>query len=72
MIEGLTHDEYRQLRHDPAEFAVIPGHEQLDVEEVVDRNARWLIVRKIGVGAEIAEQLAGELRGRARSVQHVA
>jgi hypothetical protein len=48
LIRGLTRDEYRQIRLDPAEFVVAPGHERLEVEEVVDRNQRWVVVRKRG------------------------
>ena len=47
LIRGLTRDEYRQIRLDPAEFVVAPGHERIEVEEVVDRNQR-VVVRKRG------------------------
>jgi hypothetical protein len=55
LIRGLTRDEYRQIRLDPAEFVVAPGHERLDVEEVVDRNRRWLVVRKLGTPAQTSD-----------------
>lgn len=42
----------------PSDFFVAPGHEALDVEEVVDRDVRWVVVRKIDVAAEIAMQLS--------------
>jgi hypothetical protein len=42
----LTLGEYEQLRQDPHHFAVLPGHEVLDVEDVIDRNDRYLVVEK--------------------------
>jgi hypothetical protein len=54
----LSYDEYKRVREKPTRFAILPGHEVLDVEVVVDRTARYLVVRKIGVAAEVAEQLA--------------
>jgi hypothetical protein len=48
LIRELTRDEYRQIRLDPAESVVAPGHERPEVEEVVDRNQRWVVVRKLG------------------------
>jgi hypothetical protein len=58
VLHGLSHDEYRQIRHDDTEFVVAPGHEQPEVEEVVDRHPRWLVVRKLGVAAKVAQDLA--------------
>ena len=42
----LTIDEYRELRSDPLRFAVLPGHEIPQVEDVVQRMSGWLIVQK--------------------------
>lgn len=53
----LSKDEYAQVRADPAQFAVKPGHTVTQVEEVVARNDRFEIVRKRGVAAEVAEFL---------------
>ena len=62
VLHGLSREEYRKIRCDPREFVVLVGHEQLDVEAIVetDPRERWLIVRKIGVGAKVAEQIAAE------------
>ena len=38
--------EYRSLRLDPQRFGVLPGHEIPDVEVVVERNDRYLVVEK--------------------------
>lgn len=54
---SMTRVEYEQLRSDPHQFAVHPGHEFPDVERVVARLKGYDIVRKNrGVPEEIAEQ----------------
>ncbi|HJP59931.1 MAG TPA: hypothetical protein VJ865_08020 [Gemmatimonadaceae bacterium] len=60
MIKMPSH-EYRQIRLNGNLFIIAPGHEQLDVDEIVDQDRRWLIVRKRGVGAEVAQQLANHV-----------
>jgi hypothetical protein len=47
-------DRYEQVRQEPTRFVVLPGHEDLDVEVVVDKTDRYLVVRKIGAGAGVA------------------
>jgi hypothetical protein len=42
----LTLHEYEQLRLNPRRFAVLPGHEIEDIEEVVERTDRYLVVEK--------------------------
>ena len=53
----LSLNEYERLRESPTRFAVLPGHERADVEVVDDKTDRYYVVRKIGVAAEMAEQL---------------
>jgi len=55
---AMPHEEYERIRRDPHEFFVVPGHEDLLVEEIVDKTDRWFVVRKIGVAGTEAEQLA--------------
>ena len=43
---ALTLRRYEQLRQDARHFAVLPGHEIPDIEDVIDRNDRYLIVEK--------------------------
>src|SRR3954462_1248788 len=43
---ALTLDEYRDLRSHPAQFALIPGHELLDVEALVATGDRFTVVAK--------------------------
>jgi hypothetical protein len=50
----LRLSEYEAVRSHPNQFAVLPGHVYPDVEEVVAEHDRYVIVSKLGVGAEIA------------------
>ena len=58
----LSREEYEAVRSDPSQFAVVPGHVIVDVEEVVGRTERFEIVRKQGVASEVAEFLDDEQR----------
>jgi hypothetical protein len=49
--------EYEALRRVPTHFAVAQGHEIPDVEDVVERTSRYVVVTKIGVGGELAQKL---------------
>jgi hypothetical protein len=50
--------EYERIRDDPALFFVCKGHEEPDVEDVVETTAAYDIVRKRGGGpAELATEL---------------
>lgn len=54
---SMTRAEYEELRSDPHQFAVHPGHEYPDVEEVVERRKGYDIVSKNhGPPEQIAEQ----------------
>lgn len=51
----LTLGEYEEIRRDPTLFAIVPGHELPDVEEVVSEAAGHHVVRKKPGGpAELA------------------
>jgi len=51
-------DSYRELREDPTLFAIVPGHELPDVEDVVEERDDYTVVRKHeGDPAEIARDL---------------
>lgn len=39
-------DTFEQVRGNPLQFLVTPGHEDLDVESVVERQDGYLIVEK--------------------------
>ena len=50
---------YERVRADPTHFVVLPGHELLDVETVIERHDGLNVVRKNPGGpAEIARELA--------------
>ena len=50
---------YEHVRADPTHFVVLPGHELLDVETVVERHDAYNVVRKDEGGpAELARDLA--------------
>jgi hypothetical protein len=52
----MDHKAYEALRSDSATFAVVSGHEMLDVEEIVERNKTYDVVRKrAGEAVKIAE-----------------
>jgi hypothetical protein len=54
---SLTREDYEQLRADPHSFAVAPGHEAPDVEEVVEKRSGYDVVRKFkGEPEEIARR----------------
>ena len=44
---GLELDEYRAIRSSPTVFVVASGHETLEVENVVEKNDRYVLVEKI-------------------------
>jgi hypothetical protein len=50
----LRDEEYEHVRADPLLFAIVPGHEILDVEEVVAENQRFYVVRKHVAEAALA------------------
>jgi hypothetical protein len=54
---ALGRDEYERVRDDPRRFAVVPGHEIPDLEDVVERHGRYVVVEKRpGDPAALAER----------------
>jgi RNAse (barnase) inhibitor barstar len=51
----MTLGEYERLRSNSNRFAVKAGHVYPEVEEVVEEHADYVVVQKLGVGAEFAE-----------------
>ena len=43
---SLTAEEFQRVRSSPIQFAVLPGHETNEIETVVERADRYLIVQK--------------------------
>lgn len=54
MIRAEQH-EYRHVRSDPAWFMVRPTHVVRDVELPVEKNERFWIIEKFGMGRAIAQ-----------------
>ena len=53
----MTPGEYEALRAQATHFVIAHGHEQPDVETIVDETPRYAIVRKMaGLSAAIAEE----------------
>ena len=52
----LTVEEYEAIRQHPNRFPVLPRHEQLDVEWVVERHERYVVVSKFDKGGVLARQ----------------
>jgi hypothetical protein len=50
----LTLAEYESLRAHPNRLAVVGGHEYDKVERVVEEHDQWVVVEKLGAGAEFA------------------
>jgi hypothetical protein len=44
---ALDFDEYKAIRSSPTLFLVAPGHETLQVENVVETNDRYALVEKV-------------------------
>jgi hypothetical protein len=53
---SLTRAEYEDVRLDATQFAVVPGHEITDIEDVVARTDRFIVVRKHPGESGIARQ----------------
>lgn len=52
----LSVREYEEVRSHPRRFVVLPGHERLDVETVVERHRGYLVVEKLDSAGELAEE----------------
>jgi hypothetical protein len=49
-------DVYVRVREQPRQFLVLPGHDDPQLERVVERHRDYLIVEKTGAAGEVAEQ----------------
>lgn len=52
----LTTEEYEHVRADPVQFFVKPGHASQDVEDVIEDNEHFLLVKKHAEEQEIARR----------------
>jgi hypothetical protein len=54
---AMTIEEYEHVRAAPNRFFVLPGHDEADVDRVIEATDRYVVVEKIGAGGEVAEEL---------------
>jgi len=52
---ALTLDEYRHVRDDAMLFAVLPGHQIPDAEDVLTATDRYVVVRKHAEAAPVVD-----------------
>ena len=48
--------EYEQVRAHPRRFLVVPGHQRLDAEVVIETRPNFLVVEKRGQAGAAAEE----------------
>lgn len=59
----VTPAAYEAARADARRFLILPGHELLDVERVVERHDGYLVVEKFADAAAIVEEADPRQRG---------
>jgi hypothetical protein len=50
----MTDDEYEDVRRHGAHFALLAGHEQIDLERIVESHDGYVVAEKTGIGGELA------------------
>jgi hypothetical protein len=50
----MPQSRYEAMRANPKHFAVLPGHEDIRIEGVVEQDQGFLVVEKKGEAAELA------------------
>ena len=50
---------YQRVRTNPLLFFVVPGHEDPQVEEVLERTPEYLVVEKVGRAGEVVRDRSG-------------
>lgn len=51
----LSTAAYEAVRADPVRFFVVPGHERIGIDRVVEAHDHYLVVEKVGEAGAIAE-----------------
>ena len=54
---SLEPAEYEWVRANPARFVLAPGHDAPQVEHVVEREDKHVVVEKLGVAGHVAAKL---------------
>ena len=50
----VTVGQYEQVRENPRRFLVLPGHEDSEVDRVVERHKEYFVVEKVADASKIA------------------
>ena len=53
---AIEPDDYARVREQPRQFFVVPGHEDPQLERVVETHRDYLVVEKTGIAGQVAEQ----------------
>ena len=53
-IVQVSRSQYEAVRSNPSRFVILPGHEDVAAERVVDRKGRYWVVEKFGEASDIA------------------
>jgi hypothetical protein len=56
LLLPMTLPEYEQVRADPRQFVVAPGHELPEIESVVAQKSGYQVVLKVGEAAEFVAE----------------
>ena len=51
----LSLTQYEEVRRDPMRFFALPGHDMPGLENVVERYDSYIVVEKVGLGRDEAE-----------------
>ena len=54
-LVDVTLPDYERVRHRPRRFMVCPGHEDLEVERVVETHSDYVVVEKKDEAGRVAE-----------------
>jgi hypothetical protein len=52
----LRREEYERVREHPRRFAIVPGHEIPEVEDVIERHERYAVIQKHADTADVVER----------------
>lgn len=52
----VAHSQYEVVRDNPCRFIVLPGHQDPELERVVERNGRYWVVEKTGEASDLAAE----------------
>lgn len=54
---ALTTADYEKIREDGARFVLMAGHNVAEIEDVVSSSGGHVVVEKVGLAGEVAEEL---------------